>query len=138
LTRRVITRFVEDAIDCSRTRLDLFKPRSADAVRRAGAATVAFSPTKAAAERDVKGFLFKNMYRHAKIVGVWDEARAAISFLFPFFLAEPSAMPAEWARLAVEGAEARRARVVADNIAGMTDRYALGEYRRLSARSGDT
>jgi dGTPase len=138
LTRRVITRFVEDAIDCSRTRLDLFKPRSADAVRRAGAATVAFSPTKAAAERDVKGFLFKNMYRHAKIVGVWDEARAAISFLFPFFMAEPSAMPAEWARLAVEGAEARRARVVADYIAGMTDRYALGEYRRLSARSGDT
>jgi len=134
LTRRVITRFVEDAIDQSRTRLALVQPQSADEVRRAGAALVAFSPAMAQAERELKGLLFQRMYRHPKIMGVWEEARAAISFLFPALMAEPRLMPAEWANLAAQGGKAERARVVADYIAGMTDRYALGEYRRLAGR----
>jgi dGTPase len=132
LTRRVITRFVEDAIDGSKARIALVDPKSADDVRRAGAALVAFSPAMAEAEREVKRFLFQRMYRHPKVVGVWDEARAAISFLFPAFMEDPALLPQEWAQLAREGTRRERARVVADYIAGMTDRYALGEYKRLS------
>jgi dGTPase len=50
-------------------------------------------------------------------------------------MADPRLMPREWAELAEKGALETRARVVADYIAGMTDRYALGEYRRLSGRA---
>ena len=89
----------------------------------------------AQAEREVKRFLFEQMYRHAKVMSVWKQAREAISFLFPAFMATPRLMPREWAELAEKDGVEARARVVADYIAGMTDRYALGEYRRLSGRA---
>ena len=131
LTRRVITRFVEDAIDESKRRLAAAGPQSAEEARRFAAPLIGFSDASAQALAELKRFLFKNMYRHARVVGVWEEARAAISFLFPALNADPSLMPPEWARLAAQGQDSR-ARVVADYIAGMTDRYALNEYRRLS------
>jgi dGTPase len=131
LGRRVITRFVEDAIIQSRKRLRLVAPNSADDVRRAGVPIVAFSPPMADADRSIKSFLFPKMYRHEKVVGVWERAAQVISRLFPVYLDDPNQMPAEWAELA-RGAEGEgRARHVADYIAGMTDRYALGEYDRL-------
>ena len=135
LTRRVITRFVEDAIDKSRARIARVEPKSARDIRRAQAPLVGFSPAMAQAEREVKGFLFAHMYRHAKVMGVWEQAREAISFLFPAFMANARLMPREWAELAEKGGQAERARVVADYIAGMTDRYALGEYRQLSGKA---
>ena len=66
LVRRVITRFVEDVIAESERRLVALAPVDADAVRGAGAPVVAFSDGMAAAERQVKAFLFANMYRHPR------------------------------------------------------------------------
>ncbi|ULO23900.1 deoxyguanosinetriphosphate triphosphohydrolase [Methylocystis sp. SB2] len=132
LVRRVITAFVEDAIGESLRRLTRISPASADEARRAGEAIVRLSPPMAEAERDIKAFLFANMYRHEKVLGVWERARDAISRLFPAFFENPELMPAEWAAQAVQLQDADRAVVVADYIAGMTDRYALNEARRLS------
>ncbi|MBY6243316.1 deoxyguanosinetriphosphate triphosphohydrolase [Methylosinus sp. Sm6] len=129
LGRRVITRFVEDVIVQSKKRLALTAPQSVEDVRQAGVAMVAFSPPMAEADRSIKAFLFPRMYRHEKVVGVWERAEQVISRLFPVYLDDPGRMPAEWAELA--RADGARARHVADYIAGMTDRYALGEYRRL-------
>jgi dGTPase len=132
LVRRLITRFVEDAIATSAERLRRLGPQSAAEARRAEEAMVAFSAEMSAAEHDLKRFLFANMYRHDEIMGVWSRARDAISRLFPAFLATPALMPSEWAQLAQQAEPgAARAVVVADYIAGMTDRYALGEVRRL-------
>ncbi len=134
LVRRLITRFVEDVIATSTERLARLAPQSSGDVRRAGEAMVAFSKPITAAEHDLKRFLFANMYRHEKILAVWTRARDAISRLFPAFLATPALMPPEWAGLARQAEEgAARAVVVADYIAGMTDRYALQEIRRLEA-----
>ncbi|AZG78551.1 dGTP triphosphohydrolase [Methylocystis rosea] len=129
LVRRVITAFVEDAIGESLRRLARVSPASADEARRAGEAVVRLSPPMAEAERDIKAFLFANMYRHEKVLGVWERARDAISRLFPAFFENPELMPAEWAAQALEDAD--RAVVVADYIAGMTDRYALNEVKRV-------
>ena len=134
LTRRVITRFVEDAIDESHARLERRARERRRDSRRGRAACGTFA-AMAGAEREVKAFLFRRMYRHAKVMGVWEQAREAISFLFSAFMADLGLMPREWAELAAAGAADARARVVADYIAGMTDRYALGEYRRLSGRA---
>ncbi len=135
LVRRVITRFVEDAIATSQARLARLLPANADEARYADEAMVALSPAMTTAEHDIKRFLFDNMYRHAKVVDIWDRARDAISRLFPTFFDTPEVMPSEWAALAKAREGAGRAVVVADYIAGMTDRYALGEVKRLFAAS---
>ncbi len=132
VVRRIITAFVEDAITESQRRLLSVAPQSAKDARAAGEQLVGLSAPMAAAERDIKKFLFANMYRHEKVAGVWDRARAAISQLFPAFLATPSLMPAEWAALAGARDGAERAVIIADYIAGMTDRYALNEARRIA------
>jgi len=131
LVRRVITAFVEDAVGESLRRLARAAPASVDDVRGAGETLVGLSPPMAEAQRDIKSFLFANMYRHAKVMGVWARARDAISRLFPAFFENPELMPAEWAAQAVALEGAERAVVVADYIAGMTDRYALNEVKRV-------
>jgi dGTPase len=131
LVRRVITAFVEDVIGESRRRLARVGPKSAAEVRAARETLVELSRAMLDAQRDIKTFLFANMYRHPKVAGVWERARDAISLLFPAFLEQPSLMPAEWCALAQAREGAERAIVVADYIAGMTDRYALGEAKRL-------
>jgi dGTPase len=135
LVRRVITRFVEDAIATSQARVERVRPQSASDVRNANEAMVALSPLMVEAERDLKRFLFANMYRHARVFGVWARARDAISRLFPAFLENPALMPAEWTAFAEGRDEDARAVVVADYIAGMTDRYALQEVKRIAGEN---
>jgi dGTPase len=131
LGRRIITRFVEDGIREGQRRLGDLQPKDADAVRRAGSAVIGFSAAMAEADRAIKGFLFPNMYRHPSVVAVRVQADAVVRDLFGRFFRDPGAMPGEW-REGLDGAEpARIARRVADYIAGMTDRYALDEHRRL-------
>jgi dGTPase len=136
LVRRVITAFVEDAINESQRRIARVAPKSAIEARQAGETLVGLSPPMVDAERDIKAFLFANMYRHEKITGVWERARDAISRLFPAFFENPGLMPDEWAAQAVALEGADRAVVVADYIAGMTDRYALNEVKRVFGQDG--
>jgi len=131
LVRRVITRFVEDAVRESERLIAELAPDSAAAIRRAGRPAVAFSGAIAAADRAIKAFLHPRMYRHPRVVRVREQADAILRDLFRRFMADPGAMPEEW-RAGLEGAgEARVARRVADYIAGMTDNYAVDEHRRL-------
>ena len=132
LVRRVITLFVEDVLNESAKRIADTNVQSADDVRNADRPIVAFSAAFCATDADIKAFLFPAMYRHPQVVRVREKAAHVIARLFPHFLERPDAMPAEWASLA-RGAndDAGRARAVCDYIAGMTDRYALGEYARL-------
>ena len=131
LVRRVITRFVEDAVRESERRIAELAPDSAAAIRRAGRPAVAFSGAIAAADRAIKAFLHPRMYRHPRVVRVREQADVILRDLFRRFAADPGAMPQEW-RAGLEGAgEARVARRVADYIAGMTDNYAVDEHRRL-------
>ncbi len=83
-----------------------------------------------AADRDIKTFLFANMYRHPQVKRVREKADAIVRRLFQAYCEDPATMPAEWASKAGD-TEGGRARAAADYIAGMTDRFALSEYRRL-------
>jgi dGTPase len=129
LGRRVITRFVEDVIRESGRRIAELAPADADEVRRAGHPLIAFSPGMEAADKGVKAFLFPNMYRHASVVAIRKEADRVVRDLFARFCADPSLLPTEWRPTA--GDEHALALRVADYIAGMTDRFALQEHRRL-------
>jgi dGTPase len=136
LVRRIITRFVEDAIVESRSRIAASGVASLDDARRAPHALVGLSQALRDADRDIKAFLFANMYRHPEVRRVREKADAVVRRLFQAYCDDPTAMPADWAAKANEG-EAARARAAADYIAGMTDRFALGEYRRLFDPAAD-
>ena len=132
LTRRIITRFVEDALAHSAPVLECLG--SFEDVRRAGRQSVGFSPRIAEADRAIKAFLYPAMYRHPEVMRVRAEADGVVRRLFARFLSDPAAMPADWADAARRGDPAR---AVADYVAGMTDRYALAEHRRLFGSAPD-
>jgi dGTPase len=129
--RRLIGLLIEDVIAETRRRLAALAPGSADDVRRAPAAVVAFPPATAEAERPIKGFLETRMYRHARIQRVLNEAAGVVRDLFARYSARPDDLPAEWKEWLAGTDKAAGARRIADFIAGMTDRYALAEHARL-------
>ncbi|GJE27367.1 Deoxyguanosinetriphosphate triphosphohydrolase-like protein [Methylobacterium organophilum] len=137
LARRVITRFVEDVIGESERRLAALKPRDVEAIRAAGAPVVAFSAGIAAADADIKRFLFARMYRHPEVVAVREKAQRIVVDLFSAFRADPTRMPAEWCAGLAGAEEGRIARRIADYIAGMTDTYAALAHRALFAETPD-
>ncbi len=133
LVRRLITRLIEDAVEASRGRIQETMVKSADDVRALGSPLIGFSSAYSEVDRQIKGFLFQNLYRHPRLIRVRDQAAEIIFNLFPRFLSSPQLMPAEWAQGAVKisANETRLAQLVCDYMAGMTDRYAASEHLRL-------
>lgn len=131
ITRDLVGVFVEDAIAESRRRLARAEPGSADAVRRHPEPLVALSPTRQADSRAIKAFLFERMYRHPRLVVVRKRAWDIVRDLASRMLDEPEALPAPWHAGSREADPAAHARRVADYVAGMTDRHAVAEHRRL-------
>jgi dGTPase len=129
--RRLIGLMVEDVIAETRRRLEKTLPRSAAAVRALSQPLVSFSEPMRAQERVLRQFLFEHMYRHELVRRSTDRACTIVRELFDWYLGAPATrLPAEWqARLGSD--KARTARLVADYIAGMTDRFALDEHRRI-------
>jgi len=127
----LIGAMVTDVLAETRAQLASFSPQDADAVRRRGRQTCAFSPSVGDDLKGLRDFLYANMYRHEKVNRARSDARRIVKSLFELFFSKPDALPPEW-RDRYEGRdEAGGARVVCDYIAGMTDRYAMREYRRL-------
>jgi dGTPase len=131
LVRRLITQMIEDVIAETSERLHKLAPRSADDVRHAEAPVAGLSPRMAEADRAIKGFLYPRMYRHPRIMRIMGDAEAVVCALFARYAEKPHDLPAEWAQATEAGDDGARLRRIADFIAGMTDRYALGEHARL-------
>src|ERR1700733_3206297 len=134
LTRRLITRFIEDAIGESRRRIVETGVDSPDAVAGAGRTLVGQTAAIETADRDIKGFLVARMYRHPDVKRVREQADAVVRRLFKAYMTDSSALPPEWAAKA-DGQT--RAQAVADYIAGMTDRFAIAEHARLFDGASD-
>jgi dGTPase len=131
LTRRVITRFVEDVVTEGERRIAALAPQSAGDIRQAGSTMICFSKAMTEADASIKRFLYARMYRHSDVMRVRAQADDVLRDLFRRFKAEPELMPEEWQTDLPRHDEPRLARRVADYIAGMTDRYAILEHRRL-------
>jgi dGTPase len=131
--RRVFGLMVDDVIAETGHRIEAAAPRSMAEVQAAPGALVTFSGQMAGDIRRIKRFLFTRMYRHWRVKRMRVKAARVVTELFDAFVSDPGLMPDEWAGTARAAAgEAARARVVADYIAGMTDRYALREHRALT------
>jgi dGTPase len=129
--RRVINAMVEDVLAETRRRLETAAPKSVADIRALGQPVVAFSPHMAATDRTVKAFLYKRMYEHWKLNRSHSKARRVVTDLFGLLFAEPNCLPPPWRERAEQAGPQAHARLVADYIAGMTDRFALDEHRRL-------
>ena len=129
--RRFFGLLVEDVLATSRARLAAADPASAEAVRRLGRPVVRFSDGTFAELKVIRDFLYRRMYRHWAVQRMRRKARLVVEALFTTFSQAPELMPDEWNACAALD-DTARARVVADYIAGMTDRYALQEHRKLS------
>jgi dGTPase len=129
--RRLIDRMVGDLIGETGKRLADSAVHSADEVRALKAPVVAFSDEMRRNDRALKEFLFERMYRHYRVNRMSSKARRVLHDLFALYLAEPQCLPREWRDLAAGPDDPRTARVAADYLAGMTDRFALDEHHRL-------
>ncbi|MDK9697485.1 MAG: deoxyguanosinetriphosphate triphosphohydrolase [Siculibacillus sp.] len=129
--RRIITRMVEDVIAASLARLEDHLPGSSDDARNAGRALIAFSDGVLSADRAIKAFLFRSVYRSETVMVKMRAAETVVEALFAAYMARPAELPAEWRRGLDPADRARLARRVCDYVAGMTDRFALGEHHRL-------
>ena len=107
-------------------------PRSVDDIRHAGRMVIRFSDPLWEALKEIRTFLFHRMYRAPKVVEMRREVTGVVRDLFPLFMSDPSELPKQW-RKDVADAQGRTAlaRIVADYIAGMTDRFAIQEHKRL-------
>ena len=131
--RRVFGVFVEDVVEESRRRLAEAAPESAAALRALDAPVVDFSERLRADLKQIRAFLFARMYRHVDVLRMRRKAAHVVRDLFAIFVAEPWLLPDEWRDDAAHAvSEEIRARIVADYIAGMTDRFALEEHRKLT------
>ncbi|MCB1472743.1 MAG: deoxyguanosinetriphosphate triphosphohydrolase [Rhodobiaceae bacterium] len=135
--RRLITQAIESVLERTQRNVEALRPRTADDVRGCGEALVAFDDAMRDELQVLRGFLFKRMYRHARVNAVMAQAAGVVDDLFGRFMHDPALLPEEWGAGIGELDTARRARRIGDYIAGMTDRYALAEHRRLFDRTPD-
>ncbi|HEY1725275.1 MAG TPA: deoxyguanosinetriphosphate triphosphohydrolase [Steroidobacteraceae bacterium] len=133
--RRMVNEVVIDVIESSLTRIRSAQPADIDAVRALAEPLMGMSAPMRAQQIELKQFLRERVYRHQRVLRMTTKAKRVLGALFTAFMDDIKLMPSEH-RDAAQRAEQRdgvegRARTVADYVAGMTDRYAILEHRRL-------
>jgi dGTPase len=135
IVRRMINEIVTDLVASSRARIENAAPADIDAVRRQSAPLIGMSDRIQAEHLELKRFLRERVYQHYRVLRMTSKARNVLTALFNAFFEDLNLMPTEHrnaaARAESERGESGRARVVADYVAGMTDRYAILEHRRV-------
>jgi len=135
IIRRMIGAVVTDLIETTQDNIEAADPRSIDDVRKAGEPLVAFSDKIYEQHVSLKLFLKRHLYSHEKKLEMTRKAQAIIRELFELYTSDVHKMPAEFADRAESEDKTGRARVAADYVAGMTDRYAIAEHERLLGKN---
>jgi len=135
IMRRMIGTVVTDLIETTQANINAVAPGSIDDVRKAGKPLVEFSDEIYEQHVALKRFLNEHLYKHEKKLEMTHTAQAIIRELFELYMSDLASMPAEFADRSAGADEAGRARVVADYVAGMTDRFAIAEHERLIGKT---
>jgi len=135
VVRHLIEQLVADLIESSRAAIEESGVADPDEVRALSEPLIRFSEPVRRDLRHLKGFLFKNLYRHHRVYRMAAKSKRVIRALFEAFFDDPALLPPQQQARATAMEETHglsgRARAVADYIAGMTDRFAIAEYGRL-------
>ncbi|HOA24758.1 MAG TPA: deoxyguanosinetriphosphate triphosphohydrolase [Aggregatilineales bacterium] len=130
LIRRLIGILVRDVAQATHERLEKYNPQSPEELQSLPTTVIGHSEEMSKHVRELKDFLYKNMYRHYRVVRMAKKAEHFITELFYAYLEEPEQLPTSTQQRWREGTDSLGC-VVGDYIAGMTDRYALQEYQKL-------
>ncbi len=126
--RRMLSAQVHDLMTCTQAQIRSAAVANVAQVRRQPQPLVAFSAAMTEQSKHLKRFLHRNLYRHPQVVQMADGAQEVVAALFAHYLQHPPHRPA------ASDAQTSEPRAVADYIAGMTDRFALREYERVTGR----
>lgn len=133
--RRIIDCMVRDVSAQTKANITEYGIKTLEDIHGLGKTLVRFSDEMQVCNRSLKAFLMENMYKHYKVNRMTSKAQRVVSELFQIFHSEPQCLPDDWRKQAEQalekGGKILSAEVVADYIAGMTDRYALQEHQRL-------
>jgi len=132
--RRLISLMVGDVTGETGRGLTALRPTTAGDIRKHNQATAAFTSSMRADLGGLKEFLSLRMYRHQRVLQVMQNAQVALTSLFGAFMADPALLPSDWMDQCRAAGDPITARVICDYIAGMTDSFALQEYRRIFHR----
>ena len=131
VVRHLITLLIADVVGESRARLAGLAPAHPDDIRCAAGPVIAFSAEMLRELSLLRKFLFARLYRHPKVMAVMSDAQDIVRDLIARYSADQLAMPENWQATSAKLGERARLRLVGDFVAGMTDRYAIQEHRRL-------
>jgi dGTPase len=135
IVRHMIDNVVTDVITTSASAINQASPNSINDIREHDSHLIKMSDPVATQHRELKQFLRDKVYRHYRVLRMTTKAQQVVSALFNAFMSTPELMPPEHqanaSKLHAEQGMAGRARIVADYIAGMTDRYAVLEHERV-------
>lgn len=134
MVRILVGRLTGDVLAATQALLNAADPRTPEAVRAAGRPLAGFSAALAGEVRALKGFLRTALYKHPQVLALTGPGQQIIADLFAHYLDDPGRMPAEWAQQAVAPPHGL-ARLVADFVAGMTDRFAIRRHQALTGRA---
>jgi dGTPase len=129
--RRVISTMVGDLVDETAKRIRRSAPTSANDVRRLGEPLVGFSDQMKEGNGRLQAFLAERVYRHPRVLDIMARAQRVMRDLFEAYLSDPQLLPPDWREGHPAVERDRLARQVCDFIAGMTDRFALDQHKRL-------
>ncbi|OZB38249.1 MAG: deoxyguanosinetriphosphate triphosphohydrolase [Acidiphilium sp. 34-60-192] len=131
MVRQMIGVFVTGALAESHQRLARLAPSSADAIREADQPVIGFGPPLVAANQAIRSFLYSRMYRHWRVNRMTHKVETVVRDMATLFLDRPDLLRDDWRDRAGPPHSQETAEIVRDYIAGMTDRFALDEHRRL-------
>ena len=131
VVRRLIGYWIRDLVTETTSRAKQHAPKSAEDVRNMPVPLVAFSEELDQQQKALRAFLHERMYKHYKVNRMRSQAKRILKDLFDLFYREPETLPPQWRKGAEQVRGTRRARLVCDYIAGMTDNFAIDEHRRL-------
>lgn len=131
LTRRLIKHFVEDALSHSQALLKGANPQSVNDIRQAKMPLIGHSDDIQKEIKILRDFLFRYSWRHYKVNRMMSKSKKHLIELFNCFMEESNLLPTDWFDRVQDIEEKQKARIIADYLASMTDRYALLEYERI-------
>lgn len=131
IIRGMIDALVQDLVSGTQDRIDKLEPGNIDDIRDTSKALVALSETMLAKHQQLKSFLMKNLYRHERVMEMANRAATIVKSLFDSYMNDYALLPGEFQDKIKQESEKNRPRVIADYIAGMTDRFAIAEHERI-------
>lgn len=136
IIRRMINFVVSDLIETSEDLIDSVKPDDIDAVRKCGKTLIKMSEKTETMHKFLKKYLRDNLYRHERVNNMAENAKETVAYLFNAYMNKPELITDEIQKVINSNSEKtdniKVARLIADYVAGMTDRFAFSEHERIS------